>query len=292
MSYIKQLKRLLRLIRYRFFLLAGIFPYLLGASVAFHQRESFALFYFLIGLIGIGLVVIGVETFNEYFDSKLGTDRVFSLDLGKEVPRYVFISGASAFVLAFLIASYLTIARGPVIFLFAFLGFLAAAFYVGPPIRWAYRGLGELVIFLAYGPLMTMGSYYLQVQKIDPEPLLVSFVPGLLIFSLIIANEIPDFYQDRLVGKRNIVVRIGKEKAASLYQIVVFACFALVGVGVILAKFPLISLLAFLLLPLAYKNGVTVKRHYDCIQSLISTIRGTVILYLVIVSLLIIGYWI
>lgn len=267
-------------------------PYLLGSSIAYGQPEPFAPSYFLLGLLGIALVLIGVETFNEYFDSRLGVDRVFSSDSNGEVPGHVFLIGLSAFALALCLALYLTIARGLPIFLFVSLGFLAAAFYVGPPFRWAYRGLGELVIFLAYGPLMALGSYYLQVQRIDLEPFLASLVSGLLILALIIANEIPDFYQDSLVGKRNIVVRIGREKAASLYQVLPFACFALVGAGAVLNIFPRFSLLALLLLPLAYKNGVTARRHFDCAPSFIPAIRGAIILYLATVSLLIIGYFI
>lgn len=83
---------------------------------------------------------------------------------------------------------------------------LLLPFTKDPPIRWSYRGLGEPFIFLSYGPTMTLGSYYVQVQRIDLVAALASLIPGLLIFVLAIINKIPDFYRD----KRNIVIRIEK----------------------------------------------------------------------------------
>ncbi len=70
-------------------------------------------------------------------------------------------------------------ARGWPILAFALLGGAAAIFYVAPPIRWAYRGLGELVIALSYGPWMVLGSLYLHTQRLSWQALAVSLVPGL-----------------------------------------------------------------------------------------------------------------
>ncbi len=107
--------------------------------------------------------------------------------------------------------------RGWPILAFALLGGAAAIFYEAPPIRWAYRGLGELVIALSYGPWMVLGSLYLHTQTAVVEALLASLVPGCLIMALAVVNAIPDFHQDRLVGKRNLVVRLGRRRAVSLY---------------------------------------------------------------------------
>lgn len=286
----KKLSLLIKLIRYRFLLFAGILPFILGAAVAFHFTKIFYPSYFLIALVGLILVLIGVEAFNEYFDFKIGTDRVF-LESYKEVPKSTFIIGIFAFALAFIIAVYLTLSRGWQVMLFSLLGFLAAAFYVGPPIKLAYRGLGELVICLAYGPLMTTGSYYVQTQKIDCNPIIASLLPCFFILALTLINEIPDYYGDRLVGKRNIVVRVGREKAIIFYQILLLFCYIMVASGIILKKLPILSLLIFITLPLAYKNILIAKKHYDYPQSFIPAIRGTIFLYTVAISLLIISYF-
>lgn len=283
--------RILRIIRYRFLLFAGILPYILGQAIAFQaSRASFSFFYSLVGLVGICLVLIGVESFNEYFDSKIGTDRVFRLEHGG-IPDYVFKLGVLAFALASIIALYLTILKGPAIILFAFLGFFIAAFYVTPPIQWAYRGLGEFLIFLAYGPLMTQGSFYLQTGKLSLAPLIVSLIPGMFIMSLCIVNEVPDYFQDKLVGKRNIVVRLGKKKAMILYQGILISCFIILGLGLVLKIFPLFSLSIFLTSPLAYRAMGTAKRYYDRPADFIAAIRGTMFLYTIAVILFSIAYF-
>ena len=89
---------------------------------------------------------------------------------------------------------------------------LAAIFYEAPPIRWSYRGLGEAVIALSYGPWMVLGSLYLHTRALSWGAFWASLVPGLLIMALAVVNAIPDFHQDRLVGKRNLVVRLGRER--------------------------------------------------------------------------------
>ena len=163
------------------------------------------------------LAVIGVEAYNEYFDARMGTDRVFNPRDLPPVTVTVFWIGTVAFVAALAVGVYLTMNLGWPILAFALLGGAAAIFYEAPPIRWSYRGLGETVIALAYGPWMVLGSLYLHTRDVSWGALLASLVPGLLIMALAVVNAIPDFHQDRLVGKRNLVVRLGRERAVWLY---------------------------------------------------------------------------
>lgn len=281
--------RILTLIRYRFLLFAGILPFILGNVVAMHVADRFYMSYFLFGFSGLIAVLVGIETFNEYFDSKTGGDRIFSDDFRK-VSTGIFVGGIISFTIAFFIALYLALMRGWPIIIFALLGFLAAAFYVAPPIRWSYRGLGEVVIFLAYGPLMVTGSYYLQTQRIDLYPIFISIIPGLLILALALANEVPDFYQDRIVGKRNIVVRIGREKTVFFYSCLL-GCFYLVSyLGLWWRKIPFIFVLIFLSLPFAIKYIRIAKEHYNYPKEFIPVIRGTIFLYTISMFLLITSY--
>lgn len=240
------------------------------------------------GFVGILFALLGVEAFNEYFDSRLGTDRVFELEQ-RPVPGYVFALGLAAFALAFALGCYLAMSRGVMIILFALLGFIIAAFYVGPPLRLAYRGLGELSIFLAYGPLMTLGSYYLQVGRLDDFPLALSLVPGLLVFCVCLANEIPDYFQDRLVGKRNIVVRLGRQKALRLYRAALLGYFLVVAIGVASGFYPRLFLSVFLLVPWVYRGARVARRYYDQPPKFIPAIRMSVALYVVSVCVLVVG---
>ncbi|MCM8798264.1 MAG: prenyltransferase, partial [Candidatus Omnitrophica bacterium] len=284
-----RVRELLRLIRYRFFLWAGIIPYLLGQVIAWHVHKTINWHYFCWGFLGIALVLAAVELLNEYFDRKSGGERIFSEE-NPNIPGYFLPLALCFLLLAFFISLYFTFKIGRLILLFSFLGFLATYFYVGPPIKWAYRGLGELVIALSYGPLMVLGSYYLQTERIDLLPIFVSLILGLLIFVLALANELPDYYQDRLVGKRNIVVRLGRENAVRLFSLTLLSVFILIGLGIILKIIPPLSLFTFFLLPLIYENIKTAQRYYDYPLEFISVIKNTLLLYLIFVLFLGISY--
>jgi len=277
-----------RIIRYRFFLWAGILPYFLGQAMAFNAKALFNHRNFWLGLFGIFLVLTGVELFNEYFDFRSGGDRVFSEEKFY-IPDYFFILGIATFILAFFIGLYLSLQAGWLILLFSFLGFLGAYFYVGPPIKWAYRGLGEIIIGICYGPGMVLGSYYLQIKRVDFTPVFVSLICGLSIFTLALLNEIPD-YQDRLVGKRNLVVKLGKEKSLKLLGIGLGTVFFLLGLGVVLDSIPLSAIVVFFILPLVIKSLVLVHRNYENPKIFILAVNTNITTYFLIMFSLGVGY--
>ena len=225
-SPFRRLLRVASLVRYRFFLYAGLLPYLLGAAWAYAIAGTFDAPVFWSGLGGVVLAVIGVEAFNEYFDSRMGTDRVFNPQDLPPMSDWVLWLGVAAFAGALAVGIYLTWRGGWPILAFAVLGGLAAIFYVAPPIRWAYRGLGETVIALSYGPWMVLGSLYLHTREFSWGALWASLVPGFLIMALAVVNAIPDFHQDRLVGKRNLVVRLGRRRASRVFAVGLATAFA------------------------------------------------------------------
>ena len=145
----RSLWRIASLVRYRFFLYAGLLPYLLGAAWAYAMAGAFDATLFWSGLGGVVLAVLGVESFNEYFDSRMGTDRVFNPEDLPPMSGWVLWLGIAAFAGALAVGIYLTYRGGWPILAFAVLGGLAAIFYVAPPICWPSRGLGETVIALS-----------------------------------------------------------------------------------------------------------------------------------------------
>jgi 1,4-dihydroxy-2-naphthoate octaprenyltransferase len=277
------------MVRYRFFLYAGLLPYLLGAAWAYAIAGAFDASFFLAGLFGVVLSVVGVEAFNEYFDSRMGTDRVFNPDDLPPMTDLVLWLGIAGFAGALAVGIYLTVRGGWPILAFALLGGAAAIFYVAPPIRWAYRGLGELVIALSYGPWMVLGSLYLHTRQLSWPALAVSLVPGCLIMGLAVVNAIPDFHQDRLVGKRNLVVRLGRRRAVTLYLGLAAAGLAVVPIGVVAGIFPWPCLAALLALPLLRESARLARTTYETPRAFVPAVRNIVACYLVAVLLLTAG---
>ena len=279
------LLRVVTMVRYRFFLYAGLLPYLLGAAWAYRVSGALDAAMFWSGLAGVVLAVVGVEAYNEYFDARLGTDRVFDPHEAPPVSKGVLWLGTAAFAGALAVGVYLAVRGGWPILAFALLGGAAAIFYEAPPVRWSYRGMGEAVIGLAYGPWMVLGSLYLHTRQLSWEALWASLVPGLLIMALAVVNAIPDYHQDRLVGKRNLVVRLGRQRAVALYLALAAAALVVAAIGVASRAFPVASLAALLALPLLVASGRCAIRTFDAPRRFVPAMRNMVSCYLVAVGL-------
>jgi 1,4-dihydroxy-2-naphthoate polyprenyltransferase len=279
------LLRVAALVRYRFFLYAGLMPYLLGAAWAYGVEAKFRASIFWLGLGGVALAVVGVEAFNEYFDSRLGTDRVFNPVDAPPMSVAVFWLGTGAFAGALAVGIGLTLLYGPPVLAFAALGGLAAIFYAAPPLRWAYRGFGELAIGLAYGPWLTLGSVYLQTRTLPRGAWWASSIPAFLIMALAVVNAIPDYHQDRLVGKRNWVVRLGRRRAVWLYVGLASAGLLAAAAGVAAGEFPLGCLAALLAAPLLVTSAQRALASYEHPRRFAPAIASIVACYLLAVTL-------
>jgi len=288
----QRLLRVFALVRYRFFLYAGLLPYLLGAAWAHSVVGAFDAALFWSGLGGVVLSVIGVEAYNEYFDARMGTDRVFNPDDVPPIARAVFWIGTAAFAAALAVGVYLAARVGWPILAFAVAGGLAAIFYEAPPIRWSYRGLGELVIALSYGPWMVLGSLYLHARSASGAALMASLVPAFFIMALAVVNAIPDFHQDRLVGKRNLVVRVGRYRAVHLYLGLAWAGLSVVVLGAAFGVFPPATLAALLALPFIKVSAGCAMQNHSTPRLFLPAMRAMVLAYLVATGLFTLGVFI
>ena len=286
---LRRLLRVVSMVRYRFFLYAGLLPYRLGAAWAWGVANTFDAAAFWTGLSGVVLSVVGVEAFNEYFDARMGTDRDFNPADLPQSSAAVFWCGVVAFGAALAVGIYLTLHLGWPIIAFALLGGMAAIFYEAPPIRWSYRGLGELVIALSYGPWMVLGSLYLHTRALSSGALAASLVPGLLIMSLAVVNAIPDYHQDLLVGKRNLVVRLGRAGGVVLYLALAAAAFVVVAAGTLAGVFPAACLAALLAIPLLAASAYRARGTYTTPRRFVPAIRSIVACYAAAVTLFILG---
>jgi 1,4-dihydroxy-2-naphthoate octaprenyltransferase len=215
----------------------------------------------------------------------MGTDRVFDPKDHPPISDAVLWLGIAAFAGALAVGIYLMLRGGWPVLLFAVLGGAAAIFYEAPPIRWVYRGLGETVIALSYGPAMVLGSLYLQTHTVSFGAFLASLVPGFIVMALAVANAIPDFHQDRLVGKRNLVVRLGRRRAVWLYVGLAGAGLATAAVGVALGVFPKACLVALVALPLLVESARRARGSYESARRFVPAIGRILACYVIGVSL-------
>jgi 1,4-dihydroxy-2-naphthoate octaprenyltransferase len=112
---------------------------------------------------------------------------------------------------------YLRYQTGSWTLLLGGIGIFSGFFYSGRPFRWSYRGVGEILIGFCYGWLPIATGFYLFTGFFSYQILLLSVPIGLSIFNVILINEFPDEEADRAVGKKNLVVRFGKERMGDLY---------------------------------------------------------------------------
>ena len=138
---------------------------------------------------------------------------------------------AAIFYLLGCAAGFLVVGlREPRVLLIGAIGVALAFFYHAPPLRLSYRGLGELAVALAYGPLIACGAYLVQRGTVSRTVALASLPLGILIAAFLFINEFPDREADRTAGKRTLVVRLGKPAASKVFAIILVAAFALLAV--------------------------------------------------------------
>jgi 1,4-dihydroxy-2-naphthoate octaprenyltransferase len=128
-------------------------------------------------------------------------------------------------------AARLVIAAGrePAVLWLGLLGVAGAFFYHAGPLRLSYRGLGEPAVALCYGPLIASGTYVVQRGTLSRDVLWLSLPLGTLIAAFLWINEFPDYEADRSVGKRTLVVRLGRRTASRAFAIVVALAYGTVA---------------------------------------------------------------
>jgi len=179
--------------------LAGIMAYSFG---------SFDPFLFALTMIGLIIAHTASNMTNDWYDVKNGVDenaptaeyRPHPLLFGqvnKDTYKMVIFA---QFAVGFAIAGYLTWLQGIPVMVFSVLGVLFGVFYTAGPVKLKYRTLGEVSVFLAFGPLMVGGAFYAITGQFSWDPLLASIPIGLLIALVLLANNLRDRSFDAEVG--------------------------------------------------------------------------------------------
>jgi 1,4-dihydroxy-2-naphthoate octaprenyltransferase len=210
-----------------------VLPFVLGGLLAWELEGSFRWDVFAWGTLGVVFVMLSTYYAGEYWDyaedelsAQLGSS---SFSGGSQVlqrgslPRRAPLQGSVLSVLAALAAALmlqLAYDTGPWTVPAALVGLLGGFFYSARPVRWVSTGVGEIWIAFCYGWLPVAVGYYLQIGRITPLVHWLSLPIGLSIFNVILLNEFPDYLADAATGKKNLVVRLGPERASVLYGLV------------------------------------------------------------------------
>lgn len=165
---------------------------------------------------------IGVNYANDYSDGIRGTDdsRVGPVRLtasGLATPKSVRTAAIISFLFAALIGLTLAAATTWWIILVGVLAINAAWGYTGGSNPYGYKGLGEISVFLFFGVIATVGSYYVQTEELDLQILIISIPMGALACAILAINNLRDRAQDEIVGKKTLAVRLGDKDARRLY---------------------------------------------------------------------------
>jgi 1,4-dihydroxy-2-naphthoate polyprenyltransferase len=235
-----------------------IVPALVGTSLAFETTHSFNPIYFVLVLGGVVLLHLGANAIDDCYDYENGVDNVansmFPKDFGgwKPLPRGK-ITLQNAKILSYLlllaslfVASYFFFAVGPWSLILGASGVALAIIYTAPPLKLDYRGLGlgELSIFLAFGPIPVLGSYYVQTGGLSLAALLVSVPIGLLTVTILIDHDLI-FYEVYSTAKKfSLVVVLGRSRSLRVSLILTAIAYCSVLFLVAFGVIPIYSLVA------------------------------------------------
>lgn len=282
------------------FVIATILPVILGGVIAY-RSGFFDWMLFAFALIGAVLIHLGVNTANDYFDSRSGADDINTTPTpfsgGSRVIQYGLLRGSmvlslstASYVIGSVIGLYLALTRGLPILAIGLLGLVISYGYTAPPLKLVYRGLGELAVGTGFGPLLVLGSYFVQARSFSVEALLASIPVGLLVMLILYVNEIPDRTWDDEAGKMTLVTKMRGQWVLRGYVLSVFAVYAIIACGVVLRIFPVTAIIALLTIPMAVKIRGLIKTNLSNPYGLMPAMSMNIKLYAYTALLMLAGY--
>jgi len=245
---------------------AAVAPVLVGTALA-AADDVFHPLTFAATLIGAIFIQVGTNLSNDYSDARRGADTEDRLGPvrvtagGLVPPRQVLHATYVSFGVAVLVGCYLVAVAGPGLLLVGAASILAGVLYTGGPRPYGYEGLGEVFVFLFFGIVAVTGSYFVQVEKLEWEAFALAVPVGLLAAAILVVNNVRDIDTDRRAGKLTLAVRLGRQRARTLYSLMLLVAY----VVLIAVVFPLSAwvLLPVVTLPLAARLARTVRAHTD-----------------------------
>lgn len=274
------------------FTTASIVPIILGTAIAWGVTGIFLWDVFLLTLIGGVCIHLGANVANDYWDYRQGSDNInieyirpFTggsrmIQKGLLSPRAVLAGSIALSSIGAIIGLYLTITRGLLVLVLGFLGIFLGFFYTAPPLKFVSRGIGEIVIGVCFGILLTFGAFYTQVQLFAWEPIIMALPVALLVSAILYINEFADFKADRDSEKYTLVVRLGRRRAAFLYVAILLLVYLIVGFSVLFNITTWFSLLLLSTIPLSLIGARYTLKFYEQPMAMIPANVSTILNHL------------
>jgi len=289
------LKAWLMLPRFHFIPLTVILVSLGTAIAAYEGYFHFG--HFILAMIGSILVHMTVNVINDYYDYvdgiDLNTQRTpFSggsgvLPGGFLNPKQAFWFATVCLWIAMVIGIYFVLTKGWLLFPLLLVAGFSAYFYNVYIAKWM---MGELFAGLNFGPLIVLGSYFVQTGRYSWETLFASIAPGLLTSNLLFLNEFPDREADLNGGRRHLVIALGKEKARYVFMLILLASYLFIVLGVVTKIMPLLTLIGLGTVLFGWKAIKGAFTYYNDTYRLIPALGMNVITILGTQALLTLGY--
>jgi len=272
----------------------------LGAAIAAWSGSEISIFYLILTFIGAVSAHISVNALNEYSDFKSGLDFTtkptpFSggsgtLPKAPEKAHFALITGLIAFAITALIGIYFLWVRGLWLLPLGVLGLFIIVTYTG----WLTKNPFFCLIApgLGFGPLMVMGTAFVLSGSYSWTSFVASLVPFFLVSDLLLLNQFPDMEADKGVGRRHIIIVMGKKAGVRVYGVFLAGAFAAIIFGYLLGLFPLGSLLALAALVIAIPTVIGVSKYTDDIPKLMPYMGRNVVINILTPVLLAIGLFI
>jgi 1,4-dihydroxy-2-naphthoate polyprenyltransferase len=251
------------------FLVISFLPAILGGVMA-AAHVTILMGVFIASVIGIVMAHSAADFIDDYFDFKKG-------NLGNKVQQFhdsplidnkitlnqVLVATAICLVIAFAAGMYVFVNVGMMVFWLVAVGAFIVFFYTSPPIMLNYRGLGETMLFLAFGPMIVVGVYMVLTGLFSPEALIVSLVPGVFTMNIGVVSNTFDYLDDIKSGKRTFSVRFGQQAAVRLIMIGTLVAYLAIIIGAALQVLPVWTLLVLITIPLSTEAVKHASKYED-----------------------------
>ena len=276
---------------------AAVAPVLAGTAAASWVTDAFDFHVgaFVAAMIGAVLLQIATNFANDYADFGSGADSEQRLGPTRVTQAGLVSAGQIRFAIALTFAGaasvgiYLTVVAGWPVLVAGGAAIMAGYLYTGGPWPYGYHGLGDVFVFLFFGLVAVIGSYFVQVKQITWEAVAAALAVGLPVTGILVINNLRDVETDRVSGKRTLAVVFGPDFARIEYPVLLATAFALVPIFAALDLMPWTAMLAWLAAPLAAKLVLGVRAGLAG-PSLNVVLRQTGLVHLSLGALLALGY--